>query len=93
MPTTSKKWAEFRFSIIGHLLASPPGHGELQKVLQELSLRSWKHPGTGENVNFSFSTLERWYYLSLKENGSPINSLLKKTRSDNNTVNHHNPTS
>ena len=40
MSDTSKPpgelWARFRFSVIGHLLATPPKDGELQHELEQL---------------------------------------------------------
>lgn len=79
---SSRKWAEFKFSVIGHLLASPPPFGKLQEELRILSSKLWKHPQTGQHCKYSKSTLERWYYLSLKERETPIKSLLRKTRND-----------
>ena len=57
------RWALLRFAIIGPLLAAPPAPGELALALKALAARSWRHPLTGEPVQFGFSTLERWYYL------------------------------
>lgn len=37
-------WAQFRFSVIGGLLSSPPQSGELQERLQELAEKSYQHP-------------------------------------------------
>jgi len=60
--TTQITWSEFRFAIIGPLLASPPKKGELKQALEILSKKLWNHPTTGEIVTFSFVTLQRWYY-------------------------------
>ncbi|MBN6743078.1 IS481 family transposase, partial [Acidithiobacillus sp. MC6.1] len=57
------RWALLRFAIIGPLLAAPPAPGELAPALEVLAARTWRHPLTGEPVQFGFSTLERWYYL------------------------------
>ena len=51
-------WAELRFSVIGHLLASPPGKGELKICLEDLATRSWIHPIRREPTLFGMSTIE-----------------------------------
>jgi hypothetical protein len=62
-----------RFAIIGPLLAAPPAPGGLAPALEALAARTWRHPLTGEPVQFGFSTLERWYYLvRAHENPLPI---------------------
>ena len=78
----SRAWGEFRFSVIGQLLASPPETGKLEETIVELSEKSWTHPITGSSRKFSFSSIERWYYTALKNNNNPVNGLQKKTRSD-----------
>lgn len=55
------RWARLRFSVIGPLLASPPGKGELQDALQALAAKVWRHPITGADVRFGASTIERWF--------------------------------
>jgi transposase InsO family protein len=75
------KWAEFRFSVIGHLLSSPPGAGDLKEALRSLASKEWKDPVSGKMVKFSVSSIERWYYKANKTN-SPIISLGKKPRND-----------
>ena len=56
---SNRRWAQFRFSVIGSLLASPPGKGELQARIKELAAKTWRHPITGEPTTFGFSTIER----------------------------------
>ena len=56
-----ERWAHFRFSVIGHLLASPPPKGELRAEIETLAARQWRHPATGDPVRFGFSTIERWF--------------------------------
>lgn len=78
-------WAEFRFSVVGHLLACPPKtKGELKGHLAQLSAKTYRHPLTGGALNVSWHTLERWYYRARKGN-DPISSLRKKTRRDRGT--------
>tara|TARA_B110000046_G_scaffold184672_1_gene223824 strand:+ start:855 stop:2300 length:1446 start_codon:yes stop_codon:yes gene_type:complete len=79
--TLYTKWACFRLSVIGPLLTSPPEKGELSSALEELSKKQWKHPITAIPVNFSYSTIERWFYKARKSS-NPINTLRTKVRSD-----------
>lgn len=75
------RWARLRFAIIGPLLAAPPEHGELGKALRELSARRWKHPINGTPVQFSYATLERWYYAARKAQ-DPVTVLRRRSRTD-----------
>jgi putative transposase len=81
-PPLTRRWAHLRFSVVGPLLASPPGPGELRKALEALSEREWLHPGTGRPTRFGFSTLERWYYTALRQHRDPVSALAKKVRED-----------
>lgn len=76
-----ERWARFRFSIIGPLLASPPADGELQTVLLELEKKQWRHPITGLPVFFAASTIERWFYQARNER-DPVCALRTKRRAD-----------
>lgn len=76
-----KKWEQFRFSIIGKLLAKPPKRGELQKELEQLAQEEFIDPQTGQVIKFGFSTIERWYYMALKSD-NPVKALRKKIRKD-----------
>lgn len=77
-----ERWAHFRFSVIGPLLAAPPARGELQPQLRELSLKKWCHPISGEWRCFGLSTLQRWYYKALGAKAGPVEVLKRKIRSD-----------
>jgi putative transposase len=79
--TPQARWARFRFSIIGHLLSSPPKGGELKSLLEELSKKQWHHPLQGTPVSFSASTLERWFYRAKRE-VDPVYALRTKRRKD-----------
>ncbi len=81
----SRKWALFRFSVIGNLFSSPPLQGDLQQELEELSKRTWSHPTSGDVCQFSKSTIERWYYRAKKVKDSPVAVLARKIRSDINS--------
>lgn len=80
--TVRARWAAFRLSVIGSLLASPPEEGELRHRLQELAAQPWKHPSTGQPYSVSFSSLERWLYAAKRTQGDPYNNLARKTRKD-----------
>ncbi len=75
-------WEQFRFAVVGPLLASPPEGGELQSTLRLLSEKDWQHPVDSERtVRFSLPTLERWYYKAKKAN-NPVSALRPAQRSD-----------
>jgi putative transposase len=77
-----ERWGAFRFSVVGHLLASPPRKRELAGAITALAERTWQHPISSEPTRFSFSTIERWYYRALKEKSDPVGSLRRKVRAD-----------
>lgn len=72
------RWARLRFEIIGPLLASPPGSGELQSRLVELASKSYLHPTKKEMVRFGVSTIERWYYQAIRNATDPVAALERK---------------
>lgn len=77
-----ERWAHFRFSVIGPLLAAPPDRGQLQEQLQELAAKKWRHPISGQWVLLGRSTIERWYYKALRAKAGPVQALQRKIRSD-----------
>jgi putative transposase len=78
----TRRWAYFRFSVIGPLLAAPPRRGELKGILKALAELEWIHPGTGLPTRFGFSTLERWYYMARRQRVDPVAVLQKHSRRD-----------
>jgi len=80
-PSSHERWAHLRFSVVGPLLASPPGRGELRQELERLAQKVWRHPVTGEGVRFAVSTIERWYYAA-RLGKDPVGVLRRKPRSD-----------
>jgi len=72
------RWARLRFQIIGPLLASPPGPGELQGRLAELASQPYLHPITKEMVHYGSSTIERWYYRAINNPTEPVVALERK---------------
>lgn len=75
------RWARFRFSVIGPLLAAPPARGELASELTQLAAKLWQHPISGEPVCFGRSTIERWLYQA-REAQDPIARLRRQIRKD-----------
>jgi hypothetical protein len=47
-----EQWARFRFSVVGPLLAAPPERGQLQSQLEKLAAQKWRHPISGQWVQF-----------------------------------------
>lgn len=82
--STHTKWARFRFSVVGSLLACPPERGALRSQLEALSSTLWTHPITGSPVHFSLATIERWYYIA-RNAGDPVGALRPKVRKDRGT--------
>jgi hypothetical protein len=82
LPGASARWARLRFAIVGRLLASPPKRGELGAELRRLAQQFWKHPSTGERVQFGRSTIERWYYAAKRQARDPMGALRRKGRKD-----------
>ena len=66
LSSTAAAWARFRFSVVGSLLSSPLAHGALKTAIRDLAEKTWSHPVTGRDVQFSAVTIERWYYTALR---------------------------
>jgi putative transposase len=81
-PTTHDRWANLRFSVVGHLLAAPPPRGDLQRELERLAETKWRHPVTDAPTTFGRSTIERWYYEAKNAPVDPVGRLRKKIRKD-----------
>jgi transposase InsO family protein len=75
------RWAQFRFSVVGPLLAAPPGRGDLHGAIQRLAETTWRHPASGEPLHLSFSTIERWYYAA-RAGSDPMGALGGRVRRD-----------
>ncbi|HME32936.1 MAG TPA: IS630 family transposase [Terriglobales bacterium] len=74
----SRRWAEFRLAVIGHLVVRDVERGQLASGLKSLSATKWKHPVSGRPVTFSYSTIERWYYIGLKNAAGPLGELSRR---------------
>src|ERR1700751_2509503 len=81
-PRVHERWAHLRFSVIGQLLAAPPGKGELKATITALAARAWQHPTTGGPVRFGFLTIERGPDRARKERVDPVGVLRRKLRTD-----------
>src|SRR6266542_212161 len=79
---STERWAHFRFSVIGALLAAPPARGQLQVQLQALADKKWRHPIGGHWFTLGFSTIERWYQKASGAKAGPVEVLKRKIRSD-----------
>lgn len=79
---THARWARFRFSVVGSLLAAPPPRGGLCSAVEALASRTWSHPITGMPTRFGFSTIERWYLVARKTDADPVGALRRKVRRD-----------
>ncbi len=77
-----ERWAHFRFSVVGQLLAAPPAKGTLRAQLRQLAAREWRHPITGDPVRFGLSTIERWLRRTRNERQDPVRVLRRKVRKD-----------
>lgn len=77
---TSRRWAEFRLAVVGHLVVGEVERGQLQAELKTLSEKKWKHPITGIQVLLGYSTIERWYYIVLNSPEAPLRALSRRRR-------------
>lgn len=77
-----ERWASFRFSVIGPLLAAPPARGELRARLLQLASQKWRHPVGGHWMCLGRSTIERWYYTAVRQARDPVRALRRKARCD-----------
>jgi putative transposase len=80
--STADTWARFRFSVVGSLLSSPHDHGALQTAIRGLAEKTWTHPVSGRDVQFSAVTIERWYYTALRRHDDPVAALRRAVRKD-----------
>jgi transposase len=80
-PSSREQWALLRFAVVGPMLAAPPSVGELRSALVALSEKVWRHPISGREVQFSASTIERWYY-NARAASNPISALRNRPRGD-----------
>jgi putative transposase len=77
----AQRWAQFRFSVVGPLLASPPERGQLSEELSKLATRTWLHPIDGGPFRPTARTIEGWFYQA-RDQRDPVWALRRKRRSD-----------
>jgi transposase InsO family protein len=80
------RWAHFRFSVVGSLLSSPPARGALKTAIRGLAQKTWCHPLSGHDVQFSAVTIERWYYAARRQHDDPVAALRRAVRKDRGKV-------
>lgn len=73
--------AEFRFAVIGPLLARPPDDPGLNQAVQDLAARRWKVPGHRDTKTISERTIWRWYGLARRA-PDRMQALISKRRKD-----------
>jgi len=76
----SRLWAEFRLSVVEHLVVGDLDRGQLAAELKSLSAKKWNHPITGRRVTFGYSTIEHWYYIVLNNPKARLRALSKRRR-------------
>jgi hypothetical protein len=64
---THERWARFRFSVVGPLLAAPLSEASSRVNSKSLAAKKWHHSITGQRVQFGLSTIERWFYSARNE--------------------------
>jgi putative transposase len=84
--STSNLWAHFRFSVVGSLLSCPPARGALKTAIRSLAKKTWCHPTSGHDVQFSAVTIERWYYMARRGHDDPVAVLRRAVRKDRGKV-------
>ena len=77
-----ERWAQFRFSVVGPLLAAPSEKGELRAEMERLAAKTWRHPITEEPTRFGRSTIQKWYYQAKRAQRDPVTALARKVRTD-----------
>jgi putative transposase len=81
-PSMWRRWGQFRFSVIGELLSSPPPRGQLQKAFKRLAQKIYQHPiDSDRKLTLGASTIEKWFY-KVKNADDPVAVLGRKSRSD-----------
>lgn len=65
-PTHAERVALFRHSVVGDLLARELARGELQDELKARAKKRYRPPGAATTRQYSWKTLQRWYYEAQK---------------------------
>lgn len=81
----AERVALFRSEIVGQLCRREFEHGELRRLLVELSQNRYRPPDSDITRTFSIPTLERWYYAYRK---GGLSALRPEPRSDRGRAQH-----
>jgi putative transposase len=84
--STAALWAQFRFSVVGSLLSSPPARGALKTAIDCLAEKTWAHPVTRREVHLSAVSIARWYYTARRQRSDPLSALRRAVRKDRGRV-------
>jgi putative transposase len=77
-----RHWGQFRHSVIGGLLSSPPDHGHLRAAIQGLAQKTYHHPTEpGRKLSLGASSIERWFYKA-RNADDPVAVLGRRQRKD-----------
>jgi transposase InsO family protein len=68
--------AQFRFSVVSALLASPPEPRCLKNQLKELGKKDWLNPISNTMIKLHWMTIERWYYKAKNNPKDPLAALI-----------------
>ena len=50
--STGALWAQFRFSVVGSLLSSPPARGTFHSAIRPLAAMTWPHPDRAGRIDW-----------------------------------------
>ena len=84
--STGALWARFRFSVVGPLLSSPPARGSLKTAIHSLAEKTWRHPVTGCDVQFTAVSIERYPSPRRWPSGSISSTAITRTGVTNCTM-------
>ena len=73
LSSTGALWARFRFSVVGSLLSSPPAR-HAEDSHPRLAEKTWSHPVTGRDAQYTAITIERWYYMARRQRDDPVSA-------------------
>ena len=54
----------------------------LKTAIRDLAAKTWSHPMTGRDVQFTAVTIERWYYMARRQRDDPVRALRRAVRKD-----------
>ena len=54
----------------------------LKTAIRALAEKTWSHPVTGRDAQYTAITIERWYYMARRQRDDPVNALRRAVRKD-----------